>query len=405
MLTEELAHNIVKKIISILGKNINIINSKGIIIASGDIKRIGSFHEGAARAISKKETIEINMTNKLTDAVKPGVNIPIYFEGKIEGVVGITGDPNEIRGYGELVRHMVEMMMEEVVLRQQAHFEELTREALIQDLVSGNWIKDSQTVFLRGERVGYNLRLPRIAIVFDIKDFSKTARNYLEDSKEKVSGEILLQQLKNNALLAIKAIFVDSPEEIIGFIGTNRIALLKVINTKLGLSELENRINVDIQKCKTKVCETTNLELFVGIGRYHDELIGLKHSYEEAISALTIGRRTFPSNEVFFMDHLQYEYLVNHIPKELARSFYRDVLKELIELNERESNSSLIQTLDALFKNNLNSSSASRELYIHRNTMLFRLDRIREITGLNPTDFYDAASLHLSICLYGLYKE
>jgi len=69
--------------------------------------------------------------------VKPGVNLPSTFGGKIVGVVGISGEPEEIRSGGELVRVTVELMLEQLVLKEQLSLEIRARESFLNDLLSG----------------------------------------------------------------------------------------------------------------------------------------------------------------------------------------------------------------------------------------------------------------------------
>jgi len=405
ILTEELAKNIVKKIISILGKNINIIDDKGIIMASGDESRIGSFHEGAENAINFNRTIEVNVEEnryKPYGNVKPGVNIPIYFKNRIVGVVGITGNPEEIRGYGELVRQMVEMMLEQNLLRQQAHFEEETRKALIQDLISGNFGENLHIFFMRGERIGYNLHLPRIVVIFEIKN-SMIDSNYIsKDLQIDIGNGVVIQKLKNKALTIIKSIYKYNPNHIIEFISPNRIILLKAIELWTDDFKIEEILEKEIDDCLKTIFNTTGLTFQVGIGEKCSELWEFTDSYKNSIRALNIGRSVLPHENIFFINHLQYANIINYIPNNLSENFIKEILAPLIDSNNKSANYYLIKTLDVLFKNNLNISKCARELFIHRNTMLFRLEKIQKLTGLNPTNFKHAVLLHLALNLYYL---
>ena len=97
--------NIVNRLINILGKNINIMNKDGTIIASGDKSRIGDFHGAAKDAIDQKSEVIVNENSQAKYAgSKAGVNIPIYYKGEALGVVGITCEPAEVKGYGLIVK-------------------------------------------------------------------------------------------------------------------------------------------------------------------------------------------------------------------------------------------------------------------------------------------------------------
>lgn len=113
-IVHKLAQDIVDKTMKILGKNINIMDENGIIIGSGDKKRLNQFHEGAAKVIEENKKLEIYSKdiNHLAGA-KPGINLPIEHNNKVIGVVGITGEPNEVSPYGEVIKMTVEMMLQQ----------------------------------------------------------------------------------------------------------------------------------------------------------------------------------------------------------------------------------------------------------------------------------------------------
>ncbi len=113
-LTDELAENIVSKIMETVNNNINVMNKKGIIIASGNKSRIGTIHEGALIAIQRKS--EVNIDEKQSKNLKgtyPGVNLPIEFQNRIVGVIGITGNPLEVLCYSKLIKMTAELMIEQ----------------------------------------------------------------------------------------------------------------------------------------------------------------------------------------------------------------------------------------------------------------------------------------------------
>src|SRR5690554_5011572 len=100
-LTKELAQKIVDNTMDVLGKNINIMDHNGIIIGSGNKNRIDNYHEVANRVIESGKTYIIrDDMEKEFQGVKEGINLPIKFQEKIMGVVGITGDADEVTGYG-----------------------------------------------------------------------------------------------------------------------------------------------------------------------------------------------------------------------------------------------------------------------------------------------------------------
>lgn len=108
MLNRELAQNIVNKMMEVIPYNVNIMNHKGVIIGSGDSSRIGMIHNGALEALRVKKVVEIS---KDGDKVKSGVNSPIFFREKAIGVIGITGNPKNVRQFTQLVTVTAELLI------------------------------------------------------------------------------------------------------------------------------------------------------------------------------------------------------------------------------------------------------------------------------------------------------
>ena len=219
-ITHKLAQNIVDKTMNILGKNINIMDENGVIIGSGDKSRLNQFHEGAAQVIKEGKKLEIYSKdiNHLVGA-KPGINLPIEYNNKIIGVVGITGEPNEVTPFGEVIKMTVEMMLQQEFLLKELQLEQQARENFIQDMISGRIGNDSDLFITRGQIVGYDILIPRVALVMDIYQFGKTAQKSFQTFRGLKEGEICLQRLKNEVVKTIQGIFINSPQEIVSYLG------------------------------------------------------------------------------------------------------------------------------------------------------------------------------------------
>jgi carbohydrate diacid regulator len=111
LLTKEQANLIVKKLMADIPYNINIMNERGYIIASGKEHRIGQRHRAAERAIQTRQMIEVF---KDTSLEKRGTNEPIILNGELLGVVGISGEPEEVRPFTKLVKSIVLLLVEEL---------------------------------------------------------------------------------------------------------------------------------------------------------------------------------------------------------------------------------------------------------------------------------------------------
>jgi len=163
-LTEQQAQNIVDRMMNVIPYNVNIMNNKGIIIGSGDKNRLYKLHEGAMEAIGKKVMIEILEGGVDT---KPGVNTPILFQNKVIGVIGITGKPEDVRPFVELVRITSELLVtQEYVLFQRKISEQLKDEFLYELIhMKNSYAQDFKE---RGGALGIDVSLPRVAVILTL---------------------------------------------------------------------------------------------------------------------------------------------------------------------------------------------------------------------------------------------
>ncbi len=135
----------------------------------------------------------------------------------------------------------------------------------------------------------------------------------------------------------------------------------------------------------------------IGIGRYDSGMQGIRRSHQDARQSLTLGRRLYGSGHVTDYDDLGIYRLIlaaENLPE--LRAFHDESLNELIEY-DRVHNSTLVQTLEAFFQANCSPKEAASILQVHRNTVLYRLERIAEITGQNLDDSDVRLRLHLAL--------
>ena len=124
-----------------------------------------------------------------------------------------------------------------------------------------------------------------------------------------------------------------------------------------------------------------------GIGREADTAEKLRSSYRDAVNALFIGSVYHPQDSVYIYTRQTLERIVDSLPKETKK----EIRKEYCQLNTSESLSDeMLETVRVFFRNDLNLTAASKQLFIHRNTLNYRLDKIRKISGLDLRCFHDA---------------
>ena len=142
-------------------------------------------------------------------------------------------------------------------------------------------------------------------------------------------------------------------------------------------------------------------EAKIGIGAMVDNINDLHISYRDAMFALEVGNKldNKESDNIFSIDNLGYNYILPFIENYHAKNFLKNLFhEENYEGYFKETN--LGEIIEALVKNNLNISQTADDLYIHRNTLLYQLNKIKDQTGYNLKNISELFTLLLAYHLY-----
>ena len=110
-ITQKSAQNIVNEMKASIHRDINIMDENGVILASTDPTRRGKLHQGALAIIREGLDCLTVRQDEPERGIQRGVNLPVTLRGQLEGVIGITGEPEEVAVFGEIIRHMTEIML------------------------------------------------------------------------------------------------------------------------------------------------------------------------------------------------------------------------------------------------------------------------------------------------------
>jgi purine catabolism regulator len=149
------------------------------------------------------------------------------------------------------------------------------------------------------------------------------------------------------------------------------------------------------QEVSQKIAGYLGAKITLGIGRAYAGVARLRTSFQEAERSLAVGKRLFGEGSTSFFGDLGVYRLLLSIGTDELKSFYRDSIGRLAEY-DRQHEGELMQTLEATLKYTTLSETA-KMLHVHRNTLLYRLQRIQEITNLNLDDGETRLALHLAL--------
>lgn len=362
IINQEMAQKLVDQIMENLGYNINIMNSDGQIIASGNKERVGNYHKIAKEVIRRNETMSIYSKDiDEGDGVKPGINMPFYFRKQLAGVIGITGDPDEFANIAELVRMSSEVLLEQEYLKERMHAHQSQKSFFINRLLNMN---DENLLEVKqwGTKLGYNMNLSRVACLITMHNIRE-----LSDSNPLYSTD----RIRHSILEVIKNSPLHGKEDISAFINVNEIIIFKTVGQD---SHYRDQLNNYLTQISTNISNQCPLAYQIAVGTFHTDLIGLQHSYEEAKYTKHIAK----SEGIHFARDFELEYMLAQIPLTHFEHAFREELRLL------QTDPHLIETLVALVECHMNIKEAALHLFIHRNTLNFRLKKIRELLKIDP---------------------
>ncbi len=185
----------------------------------------------------------------------------------------------------------------------------------------------------------------------------------------------------------LREVFSGSANDLVVQVGRNSTVLLRSMEN----THYDELIELVLAVMET-VNEETGVALMAGIGEMQTELGHMSRSLAEARHAMEIGRLFRPGGKVYSYRSLLIERFMCEIPQDIAKRYYEVLFNKK---NARVFNEEMVQTIDKFFDCHLNVSEAARQLYIHRNTLVYRLDKVQKATGLDLRTFDDAITFKM----------
>lgn len=377
ILDTRLAQEIVTRTMRIIPFNVNVMDANGVILASGNPERIGELHAGALLALAKKLTVEIDAAaaRKLHGA-QPGTNLPLSVGGQPCGAVGLSGAPDEVRQFGELVRLTAEMILEQAALANELQNNSRYREAFVLNLIR---FEAAQRPELEGwaRRLGLDLERMQLAFLLELQPDGAEAGAALHDIQRL---QMRLLARREDALTAT--------------VGPSEMVLLDSWDPARKGYETPPQRRLDL--LAQLVREECELPFTLAMGIALPGLEGAAVSYQSARSASRLGRLRTSQQQVFSYYDLALPVLLSGLDSGWQAHQLR---MPIARLAGDKSRAMLRATLDTWFAQDENSAATAASLGIHRNTLDYRLRRIGELTGLDLARSEDKLLLYVSALL------
>lgn len=236
-----------------------------------------------------------------------------------------------------------------------------------------------------------NLILDNMLLV-DIHN--KAKRLHLECSKKRV---VFLVEVDggdasndNMALELLKGMYSGLSGDHVTTVDEKNIILIKMLADDNGAEQCEMVANTIVDMMNTEIMKNVH----VSYGNIVSEMKDVSKSYKEAKMALDVGKIFYSDKNIVSYATLGIGRLIYQLPVNLCKMFIHEIFGEKIpeELDEET-----LSTLEKFFDNNLNVSETSRQLFLHRNTLVYRIEKLQKVTGLDVRNFDDAMTLKIAL--------
>ena len=350
LIAKETALSIVQEMKAAAGCDINLMDDTGRILASTDPARMGQVHAGAKALLEQGLDRLVVHEDAPQQGTRRGINLPIRMDGRAVGVIGITGAPEQVEALGGVIQHMTEILLRDARRQEQETLLEDARQCFIE-----SWLfsqeSDLSELELRGQLLGIDITRLWTAALLEVRGQGESgAGRELCNARALTKIRPILRQ--EDALCA-----VVNQRILMLFESRGRhAALLRVDRIR---SEMESA-------CAVKVCG--------GVSAGGRQGLEVRLCYQEARTACLAARS---GGGILFYDQASLEFLARSIPPAIRRDVYERVLGSCPAQERRE----LLEIIRLYFQYDGQTERMAAALYLHKNTVHYRLQKLKEKTG------------------------
>lgn len=362
ILNEEFCDTLVRTASSAIRHNVLLTDGRGIIVANANNTRIGQLHEASVRVLrwGRTEYHGQSEASRLTGTL-PGVTIPILIDRQVIGTLGITGMPEEISRYAVLIQQMAQIFLSFQNRQQSATELERKKKELIREVLSFNCLtSDSAELRAVAYSLGVNLDIARACVIVR-----------LDLEKAYLSQQGVLDAL-TQAFSSLQDIVCAQRE------GSY------LVLTALDGHSCGDPLAVLAETCRTLAAHLGGVgNIKFGIGTVSASMEQLRQSYENARLALQVAEARGPGEPVCLTAaDVALERLASAMPEAACEAAMEDYFQAVWQDDKRREET--IRLVECWVEQQFNLTLSARVLHIHRSTLMYRFQRMRDLYGLDP---------------------
>ena len=284
---------------------------------------------------------------------------------QLEYILVAHGDDEDTYMVGKLAAFQIQNLIV-------AYKERFDKDSFIKNLLLDNLLRVD--MYTRAEKLHIETDVKRVVYIIETKHEKDT-----------------------NALETVRTLFANKTRDFITAVDEKSIILVKEVKGNESYEELDKTADVIIDMLSTEAMSAAH----VAYGTIVNDIREVSRSYKEAKMALDVGKIFFSTKNVVAYNNLGIGRLIYQLPIPLCKMFINEIFDGK---SPDEFDDETLTTINKFFENSLNVSETSRQLYIHRNTLVYRLDKLQKTTGLDIRVFEDAITFKIALMVVKYMK-
>ena len=324
-----------------------------------------TFTEADQYAESAKEFVESPAESQAVAGVQ---FFKVYDDQQLEYVIVVKGDNDNGYMIGKITSFQVQNLLV-------AYKERYDKDNFIKNLLLDNLLLVD--IYNRAKKLHIDTDSRRVVFLIETK-----------------------HEKDNNALEILRSMFTGKTKDFITAVDEKDIILVKELKEDDGSEELDRIAKTMLDMLNSEAMSSVH----IAYGTIINEIRDVSRSYKEAKMALDVGKIFYEERNIVGYNNLGIGRLIYQLPMPLCKMFIREIFDGK---NPEEFDEETLATINKFFENSLNVSETSRQLYIHRNTLVYRLDKLQKTTNLDLRVFDDAITFKIALMVvkYMKYME
>lgn len=292
----------------------------------------------------------------------------VYDDSRLEYVLIVNGGSEDVYMIGKIAAFQIQNLLV-------AYKERFDKDNFIKNLLLDNLLLVD--IYNRAKKLHIETDVRRIVFIIETK-----------------------HEKDNGALETVRTLFATKTKDFIAAVDEKNIIIVKEVKPNESYKELEQTAYIVLDTLNTEAMS----KVHIAYGTIVNSIKEVSRSYKEAKMALDVGKIFYSDRNVVAYSNLGIGRLIYQLPIPLCKMFIKEIFggKSPDDFDEET-----LSTINKFFENSLNVSETSRQLFIHRNTLVYRLDKIQKSTGLDLRIFEDAITFKIALMVvkYMKYME